>query len=1061
MLSRICIKKPVTTLMVTLMVFLGGILSYTSLDQALMPDMDLPIAVVMTTYVGAAPEEIETLISKPLEETLGSVSNVDTISSMSMSDSSVVIVQFTDNTDIDMAAVDMRDMVDRMKSTLPSGANDPIIVKMDINALPIQLGVKAENLDLNALNDLLEDNVVNRLERIEGVASVDLSGGITKEVRITVDPVKLAGYGMTTNSLSQILGAENMNLPSGSLTKGEASVSVRTIGEFTSVEEIKNLPVPTGTGAVIHLNDVAKIEEVEAERKAFSYINGEKGILISVDKQSTANIVKVTDALKKEMAKLQKDYPELEISLLTDTSEYITKSLANITTTALQSSVIAFFILLLFLKNAITSAIVAVSIPTSIMATFGLMYMTGINMNMISMGGVAIGIGMLVDNSVVVLDSIYQYYERGYKPAEAAEMGAKEVGMAITASTLTTVAVFVPLAMTGGTTGKMMQNLSFTVVYALFASIVVALTFVPMACALFLNRETKTIYWKNVRFLKFLDSWEEFFDRMCRGYERLLKWALKHRKKTILTVILVFVLSLGSVPLVGIDFMASQDQGVANITVEMPNGTDLDATEETTLEVLYRLQNIPEAELVYASVGAGSAISSVNSASITINLVDMADRDRSTDEVCEEMEDLLADIPGAEITVSSSSSAMGSMGSSADVTLNIYGYDTPTLIETEKEMIAFLSAVEGLSNVEGSTGDTVPQAKVVIDRAKASQYGITTASIAGALNTAISGSTATEYKMDGTEIDVVIRYDTEKVNYLTDLKNLTVTSALGTQVPLSDVASVVMDQTATTILRENQKNYVTVNANAEGLSGSEAQELVKTALAEFELPEGCYYEFGGMMEMMNESVNSMMTAMVVAILLVYMIMASQFESLRYPAIVMMSMPLAITGAILGLLITRQTITMPAMMGFVMLVGMVVNNGIVLVDYANQLMERKMTCYQALTIAGPRRLRPILMTTLTTVVGMVPMAIAASEGSEMMRAMAISVIFGLSLSTLVTLVFIPVLYMWMNERKRKSNAKKTAKRIALNAKIHAAEVARAQAIAEENAADEAKLTKSQG
>ncbi|MBR3992992.1 MAG: efflux RND transporter permease subunit, partial [Anaerotignum sp.] len=636
--------------------------------------------------------------------------------------------------------------------------------------------------------------------------------------------------------------------------------------------------------AVIHLNDVATVEEVEADRSAFSYINGEKGIIISVDKQSTANIVKVTDALRAEMEKIRRDYPELELSLLTDTSEYITQSLTNITKTALQSSVIAFFILLLFLKNVVTSAIVAVSSPTSIMATFALMYVTGINMNMISMGGVAIGIGMLVDNSVVVLDSIYGYYERGYSPAEAAELGAREVGMAITASTLTTVAVFVPLAMAGGTTGKMMQNLSFTVVYALFASIIVALTFVPMAYALFMKRETKTIYWKNVKFLKFLDHWEDFFDKMCRGYERVLKWALKNRKKTIFMVILIFILSLASTPLVGIDFMASQDQGVAGITVEMPNGTDLDATEETTLEVLYRIQNIPEVELIYASVGAGSAISSVNSASITINLVDMAERDRSTDEVCEEIEDLLADIAGAEITVSASSSAMGSMGSSADVTLNIYGYDTPTLIEAEKDMIAYLSGVAGLSNVEGSTGDTVPQAKVVIDRAKASQYGITTASIAGALSTAISGSTATEYKVDGTEIDVVIRYDTDKINYLTDLKNLTVTSAMGTQVPLSDVASVVMDETATTIMRENQKNYVTVNADAEGLSGSEAQELVKTALAEFELPEGCYYEFGGMMEMMNESVSNMITAMVVAVLLVYMIMASQFESLRYPAI---------------------------------------------------------------------------------------------------------------------------------------------------------------------------------
>lgn len=1043
MFSKLCIRKPVTTIMVTLMVFIAGIVSYFNLDQALMPDMDLPIAVVMTTYVGASPEEIEELISKPMEESLGSIANVDTVTSYSSTNSSMVLLQFVDGTDIDMAAVDMRDKIDQMKSTLPDAAGDPMVIKMDINAMPITIGVKAENMDLESLNDLLEDNVVNRLERIEGVASVSLSGGITNEVRITVDPVKLAGYGLTTSTLSGLLAAENMNLPSGDLTQGNTTVAVRTIGEFTSVQEINNLPIPTSTGAVIHLSDVARVEQVEADRDSFTYINGEKGILLSVDKQSTANLVKVSQSLKDEIAKLQRDYPELEIDMLSDTSDYIEMSLSNITETALLAAVIAFFVLLLFLKNAVTAGIIAVSIPTSIMATFALMYATDINMNMISMGGVAIGIGMLVDNSVVVLDSIYQYYERGYTATESAEIGAKEVSMAIIASTLTTVAVFLPMALIGGTTGAMMKNLSFTIMYALVASVVVALTFVPMACALLLKRETKTFVWKNLKFLSFLDHWEGAIDTLSRKYEKLLKWALRHRKKTVLTVLLVFILSLCSIPLAGMDFMASMDEGVATISVDLPNGTDLDTTEETTLEVLYRLQDIPEADVVYANVGSGMLSSGTNSASITMNLVDAKDRKRSTEEVCDDIEKLLADIPGADITVSSSDSAMGSLAS-ADVTMNVYGYDAATLVDVEDELVDKLSEVDGLSDVEGSTGDTVPEAKVTIDRAKASQYGITTASVAGALSTAISGSTATQYKLDGTEIDVVIRYDTNSVNYLTDLNNLTVTSAYGTQVPLSDVATVTMDESATTIMRENQKNYITISANADNMSTSEAQKLVEKAMADIELPDGCTYEFSGMMEKMNDTFRSLEIAMVVAVLLVYMIMASQFESLRYPFIVMFSMPLAITGAIIGLLITGNTITMPAMMGFVMLIGMVVNNGIVLVDYTNQLMDRGMNCYDALTSAGPRRLRPILMTTLTTVLGMVPMALATSEGSEMMQALAIAVIFGLTLSTVVTLIFIPVLYMWMNERKRKSNARKTAKQIAKNAKLHAEELARERA-----------------
>ena len=1038
------INRPIFATVLALIIVVAGLVTLNVLPIAQYPDITPPTVQVSAVYPGADAQTVAQTVGLPIEQQVNGVDGMLYMSSNSSSSGAYSLtITFAVGTDIDMAAVDMRDKIDQMKSTLPDAAGDPMVIKMDINAMPITIGVKAENMDLESLNDLLEDNVVNRLERIEGVASASLSGGITNEVRITVDPVKLAGYGLTTSTLSGLLAAENMNLPSGDLTQGNTTVAVRTIGEFTSVQEINNLPIPTSTGAVIHLSDVAKVEQVEADRDSFTYINGEKGILLSVDKQSTANLVKVSQSLKDEIAKLQRDYPELEIDMLSDTSDYIEMSLSNITETALLAAVIAFFVLLLFLKNAVTAGIIAVSIPTSIMATFALMYVTDINMNMISMGGVAIGIGMLVDNSVVVLDSIYQYYERGYTAAESAEIGAKEVSMAIIASTLTTVAVFLPMALIGGTTGAMMKNLSFTIMYALIASVVVALTFVPMACALLLKRETKTFVWKNLKFLSFLDHWEGAIDTLSRKYEKLLKWALRHRKKTVLTVLLVFILSLCSIPLAGMDFMASMDEGVATISVDLPNGTDLDTTEETTLEVLYRLQDIPEADVVYANVGSGMLSSGTNSASITMNLVDAKDRKRSTEEVCDDIEKLLADIPGADITVSSSDSAMGSLAS-ADVTMNVYGYDAATLVDVEDELVDKLSGVEGLSDVEGSTGDTVPEAKVTIDRAKASQYGITTASVAGALSTAISGSTATQYKLDGTEIDVVIRYDTNSVNYLTDLNNLTVTSAYGTQVPLSDVATVTMDESATTIMRENQKNYITISANADNMSTSEAQKLVEKAMADIELPDGCTYEFSGMMEKMNDTFRSLEIAMVVAVLLVYMIMASQFESLRYPFIVMFSMPLAITGAIIGLLITGNTITMPAMMGFVMLIGMVVNNGIVLVDYTNQLMDRGMNCYDALTSAGPRRLRPILMTTLTTVLGMVPMALATSEGSEMMQALAIAVIFGLTLSTVVTLIFIPVLYMWMNERKRKSNARKTAKQIAKNAKLHAEELARERA-----------------
>lgn len=1022
MLSRLAIRRSVTTLMVTLMVFLVGLVAYTNLDMDLMPEVDVPIVVVSTTYIGAGPEEIESLVTEPLEKSLSTVSNVEKVMSVSSANVSMVMVQFVDGTDIDVASMDLRDVLGRVKSQLPNNANEPNIIKMDMNALPIAVGVTAENLDLRSLNELVEDNVATRLERIEGVASVDISGGVEREIRIIIDPDKMAGYGLTPQTLNQILTAENMNLPSGALLQGTTDVQIRTLGEFTSIEEIRELPITTQSGAVIHLSDVAAIEEVEVDKTSSSIIDGHYGVLLSVNKQSTANLVEVSEKLNRAMEDINRSYPELKMVMLTDTAEYIQMSLSNVTETALLSAVIAFFVLLVFLKSPITSLIIAMSIPTSIFATFGLMYVSGITLNTISMGGLAIGIGMLVDNSVVVLDSIHQYYERGYDPKEAAEAGAKEVTMAVMASTLTSVAVFLPISFVSGAIGQIMKSLSFTICFALISSLVVSITFVPMACALFLRRKSE----KKKKGFHISYLFDLFFDGLEKLYGKLMRISLRHPIITVVLVLATFVASLYTIPLTGMDFMDETDEGVANITIELPNGSDLDQTEEVVWEVLHRLDSVPEKEMVYASVGGGGFGSNAAQASVTVNLLGKTERERSSAEIAEDIQDMMQDIPGAEITAAASGAAMGSFGG-ADVAFQVYGYDAATLLEVEQDLVAQISQLPGFKEVEGSTGMTVPEAKVVIDRNKASLYGITTASIASALNTAISGSTATEYKVDGTEIDVVIRYDTQEVNYLTDLHNLTVTSAYGGEVPISSVAHVEMGESAVSISRENQKNYITIEASIEGMSSSDAQKNLTTFLDGYAFPEGCTYSFGGTLEMMNDSFQSLSIALIAAVLLVYMIMASQFESLRSPFIIMFSMPLAFTGAIFGLFLTGNTITMTSMMGFIMLAGMVVNNGIVLIDYTNQLMDRGMQCYDALTTAGPRRLRPILMTTLTTILGMLPLIFSNKEGSETMHSMAISVVFGLSLSSLVTLIFIPVLYAGMNKSKEKRKAKRMARR----------------------------------
>lgn len=1024
-LSKISILRPVTTVMILLMVILGGILGYNGLSLAMMPTIDIPIALVSTTYIGAGPNEIETLISKPIEETLSSISNVDTVTSISSSNSSIVLVQFQDGTDIDMAAIDMREKIDRVKSSLPEDANDPMVLKMDINAQPIYVGVTSDNLDLAQLNDLLDENIVNRLERIEGISAVNLSGGDENEIQITLNPDKMDGYGLTAPQLAQALAAENLNLPSGSISQGDSKLQVRTMGEFKSLDDIRNVMITTGTGAVMPLSDIAEVEEVVKERSSYTLVNGKQGILISIDKNSTANVVEVSDLITETLNKISKEYPELDILMLTDTADYIKLSINNVTKTAFQSAIIAVIILFLFLRNPTTSLIIGVSIPTSILATFGLMYLSGMTLNVISMGGITIGIGMLVDNSVVVMDNVFKYWDKGYSAKEAAMIGSKEIGMAVAASTLTTVAVFLPLTFAEGTIGQLFKDLSFTICFALLASLIVSLTFVPMACAQLLNRREKNKNKRKGFITKILDIWGKGLEKLDNFYRKVLVWVLRHKKRTMLFIIACFIGTLACAPLAGFDFMPETDEGSASISIELPKGSKLEETQNITNEVVERIKTIPEIDYYYGMVGSGMISSGTDSSTVMVSLVELEQRNRSTDEVCEEIKGLLADIAGADITVSASSSAMGSFGGS-DISFNITGYDSDTLRQIENEIVDLLSTVPGLVDVEGSSEDVVPEARVVLDRKKASQYGITTSSLANTLNTAVSGSVATQYKVNDDEIDVRVRYDQDRMNYITDLTNITIRSNTGASIPLTEVANVEITDGALQINRENQKNYVTVNANTKDIDTNTVQKLIDEKLSAYPFPEGYEYEYGGTTEQMQEAFTKLALVLIIAIVLIYMIMASQFESLVYPTIVMFSMPLAITGGILGLLITGNTITVTSFMGFIMLVGMVVNNAIVLVDYTNQLRERGLECFDALIEAGPSRLRPILMTTLTTIIGMLPMALGTGEGTETQKPMAIAIIFGMAISTIVTLILIPILYLGITNFRNKLRRKRPPK-----------------------------------
>lgn len=1019
---RTFIKRKVTVIMLTLCILLGGAIAYNNLELAMTPNIDLPVALVSCNYTGAAPEEMEDLITKPMEETLSTLTGVDKIISSSSSGSSITMVKFVDGTDIDVATNDMRDKLDRIKSTLPDDATDPMIIKMDMNAQSIDVAISSDKYDVDTLYNLLDENVTSTFEKIDGVSSVSLSGGTEDEIQITVDQSKMQNYGVTMNSISAALTAENKNIPSGSLKQGSIDISLRTVGEYTTVEDIENTFVTTKNGSNILIKDIADVKRTQKEKTSKSLINGKESCRYSLSKSSDGNIVTVTDNVIKAMNSIQKEYPDFDMVVLTDTADYIKLALNNMVSTAFQAAIIAVLVLLVMLRSVRMSAIIGVSIPTSIFATFGLMYITGMSLNMMSLGGVVIAIGMLVDNSVVVLENIFKKRSEGLSAAEAAYEGTKEVAMAITASTLTTVAVFLPLTFMPGTMGDIIKEISYTVCYALGASLLIALSFVPMASALLMKAEENgggdgvlsRIFGK-------IDALVGgFLDAMDTGYAKIIRWALDHRVLTVFIVIALFVSSLVGSSLVSSDLMASTDEGVVSVTAKMPNGSDYDTCAEMMDKIINAIGDVPEQERMDANFGAGRLGSTGTSITINYDVGDKEDRTRSTSEIADDIEAKLQNIAGAEITVSDEGNAMGSM-SGKGFTVKLEGDDMDELRTLSDDVIEKLKAIPGAKDIESSIDDASQEAVVTINRAKAVQYGLSTGTIASAISNANSGTTPSEFKTGGSEIDIRIKYPDDDLEYIKDLNNLTITNAQGIAVPLTEVADIQISESALAITRENMQTYVEVTGEISGLAGGEQQKKVQEVLDNYPFDEGYGYSFGGTMEMMNETFQNLFTCIIVAILLVYMVMASQFESFVYPFIIMFSMPMAITGGILGLLITGQSLTSTAYMGLIMLVGMVVNNGIVLVDYTNQLLDNeveKILVKEALIKAGRSRLRPILMTTLTTVIGMIPVALAIGSGMETNQGMGIVIVFGLTIGTLITLVFIPVLYSLVNGIRRR-------------------------------------------
>lgn len=1028
-IADFCLKHKVTTIMAYVLIVVFGIMGFTSLPLALMPDIELPMAVVYTTYSNAGPQEVENMVTKTIESACASVSGMDEIQSLSSEGSSMVMVTFADGTDMDEAMVDLRDRIDRVKGFLPEDADAPMAMTIDVDAMPV-VTVGLKGADLAELQAIAEDDIQPALERIDGVASVDIAGGYENEIAIDTDADRLAGYGLSVSYIAQMLAAENIALPAGEVQSGDQSFSVRTDGEYSSISDIANTLILLPTGGTVRLSEVANVYVAPKEQTAIAKIGGEPCITISVNKQSDTNTLQVAERAKDALDEVTALQPTLDWSLLMDQSDMINMTVDSVIQNIVFGVLLAAIVLFVFLRDWGATAVISMSMPICIISVFLIMQVFDITMNMMSLGGIAMGVGMIVDNSIVVLENIFHYRSDGCDRFTSCVEGTKEVALSISASTLTTVAVFLPIGLSGGLSGMMFREFCITICSLLLASLLIALTLVPVLCYALLDRGGK-------HRMRMPDTEHDIADRpLMRKYKELLAHFITHRKKAIIISGAMIVAFLGSIAIAGVELMPQMDESMVAIGVEMPVGSDLeDVSAMADRAVDIALEQVPEIESIYYSTGGASmsTTSTANSASITVNLVDKSDRDRSSQQVADDLRPYMQDLAGAEISVEASGTMdMSSMTGDA-ISVTLRGDDYDKLSQTAEQLAGQLAALPGAIEVSSSASEQVPEVEITLNRANASRFGLTAATIGQAVRGELSGQTATQLKVNGEEITVTVRGDSRAETSIDALKSVMIPTQTGGSVPLSLVANVDTVLAPQSINRLNQSRTVTITGGADDtVSTAEMSQAVQGVLDTFELPDGITYETGGEMEEMINTFTQLAYALVVALGLVYFVLASQFESFVMPVIIMTILPIGLLGSLFTLPLTGNKISMVAFIGVIMLAGTVVNSSIVLIDYMNIRRKRGEDKDTAILNACPRRVRPVLMTTLTTVLGLLPMVFSNGEGAEMMRPMAIVMITGMVVSTIVTLLFTPVYYSLIDsltQRVRTRSAERHARRLA--------------------------------
>jgi HAE1 family hydrophobic/amphiphilic exporter-1 len=1004
-LAELAVRFRVTFLMIYLAVIGAGIVFGVQLNLDMYPDISFPMISVITTYGGASPGDMEELVTRPLEEVCAAVEGVKHVSSESRDGASILMVEFEWGTDLDQAETDIRRNLDFVREILPADATEPIVFAFDPSMQPVMIFGVAGPYDQARLREITKSEIEPRLERAPGVASAEAFGGLEREIHVEVLPDRLAAAGISVNQLVGALRMENVQIPGGAIIHGDRQLGIQTKGTFLTVDEIREVVVGVAGGVPVRLRDVAEVKDTVAEQTRFIRANRQPAIQLIVRKQSGANTVDAVRAIEEALPELEEKLPEgVELRKIFSQADFIRDSLGNLGTTGLLAIAMAVIVLLVFLRSPLASVIIGVGIPVSLLVTASIMYAADITLNIISMAGLALAVGMLVDNSIVVLENIYRHLELGKSPSEAAVAGASEVATAIFGSTLTTIAVFVPVLFVPGIAGAMFRDMALTICISLAASFLVAITLIPLAAATLIRKGPKTAT-----------------STLIRVYSALQRPVLRRRGGRVAFFALAWLLLLSSVFLivkVGTDFFPKQDQGMIFFQVKSQVGSSAEHTDSLASQVEERIiEEIPEADFVMTDVGMDEGFAAMFSEGqhtglLRIRLTPLSERNRRQQELEEQIREIGENVAGLDAQVFQPFSAMGG----SDITVKIIGHDLATAREVGTDIKRIVKDIEGSEDVTFSLEESMPEYRVYYDRKLISRLGLTTAEVSNTVSSFFQGTIASIFREDGQDYNIRVRAPRPFRENPQNLGDLLVSSPLSGTIPLRSIASISEQSGPVKITREDQQRMVTVETNSVSQDLNALISRIEERLDAYDWPEGFRYEIGGSAEDFLESFQFLIIAFGVAMVLVYMVMASLFESLRTPFVIFFTIPLGMTGVGIALFATGTVLSVVALIGVVILVGVVVNNSIVLVDHANQLRGEGLTRLDAVSEAGRRRVRPILMTTLTTSLAMVPLAMEIGSGAESWSPLARVVIGGLLMATLITLFIVPIIYVWLGGKR---------------------------------------------